>query len=108
MAATSLWPRSVDWDGPAPRGGVGVMAEREGFEPPEPFGSPDFESGALDHSATSPPEGNERRNSPPKRKQKTLLIVLVLKGHRIGAVRREVPGEKQVILHEPPAPGSSV
>ena len=30
------------------------MAEREGFEPPVPCGTPDFESGAIDHSATSP------------------------------------------------------
>jgi len=30
------------------------MAEREGFEPPVPCGTPDFESGAFDHSATSP------------------------------------------------------
>jgi hypothetical protein len=30
------------------------MAEREGFEPPEPCGSTDFESAAIDHSATSP------------------------------------------------------
>ncbi len=31
------------------------MAEREGFEPSIPFrGIPDFESGAFDHSATSP------------------------------------------------------
>ena len=31
------------------------MAEREGFEPPNPCGLPDFESGAFDHSAISPP-----------------------------------------------------
>ena len=30
------------------------MAEREGFEPPVPRGTPDFESGTFDHSATSP------------------------------------------------------
>ena len=30
------------------------VAEREGFEPPEPCGSPHFECGAIDHSATSP------------------------------------------------------
>ncbi len=35
------------------------MAEREGFEPPEPFGSPHFECGALDHSATSPAHEGE-------------------------------------------------
>ena len=29
-------------------------AEREGFEPPEPCGSADFKSAAIDHSATSP------------------------------------------------------
>jgi hypothetical protein len=30
------------------------MAEREGFEPPEPFGSTVFKTAALNHSATSP------------------------------------------------------
>ena len=35
------------------------LAEREGFEPPEPCGSPHFECGALDHSATSPVCGGE-------------------------------------------------
>ena len=30
------------------------LAERAGFEPAEPCGSPDFESGTFDHSATSP------------------------------------------------------
>ncbi len=33
---------------------IGELAEREGFEPSEPCGSPDFESGTFDHSATSP------------------------------------------------------
>jgi hypothetical protein len=32
----------------------GCLAERAGFEPAEPCGSPDFESGTFDHSATSP------------------------------------------------------
>ena len=32
----------------------GNLEEREGFEPSEPCGSPDFESGTFDHSATSP------------------------------------------------------
>jgi hypothetical protein len=32
-----------------------IVAEREGFEPSIPFwGIPDFESGAFNHSATSP------------------------------------------------------
>ena len=30
------------------------MAEREGFEPPEPFSSTVFKTAAFDHSATSP------------------------------------------------------
>ena len=30
------------------------MAERAGFEPAVPFGTPDFESGTFDHSDTSP------------------------------------------------------
>lgn len=31
-------------------------AEREGFEPPVPFGTPLFESGTINHSDTSPLE----------------------------------------------------
>src|SRR2546430_6824682 len=31
-----------------------VLAESEGFEPPSPFGPPDFESGAFSRSASSP------------------------------------------------------
>lgn len=31
-----------------------VVAEREGFEPPEPRGSTVFKTAAIDHSATSP------------------------------------------------------
>ena len=42
------------------------MAEREGFEPPEPFGSPHFECGALDHSATSPAHEGENVELPPQ------------------------------------------
>ena len=30
------------------------LAEKEGFEPSVPCGTPDFESGTFDHSATSP------------------------------------------------------
>ncbi len=30
------------------------MAEREGFEPPEPFGSTVFKTAAIDRSAISP------------------------------------------------------
>ena len=30
------------------------MAEEVGFEPTEPFGSPVFKTGAIDHSATPP------------------------------------------------------
>ena len=30
------------------------FAEREGFEPPEPFSSTVFKTAAIDHSATSP------------------------------------------------------
>ena len=33
-----------------------LLAEREGFEPPVPYGTPDFESGTFDHYATSPVE----------------------------------------------------
>ena len=31
-----------------------TLAERKGFEPPVPCGTSDFESDAIDHSATSP------------------------------------------------------
>ena len=31
-----------------------LLAERVGFEPTVPCGTPDFESGTFDHSATSP------------------------------------------------------
>ena len=31
-----------------------LLAERVGFEPTVPCGTPDFESGTIDHSATSP------------------------------------------------------
>ena len=33
------------------------LAERVGFEPTVPFGTPDFESGTIDHSVTSPQAG---------------------------------------------------
>ena len=36
---------------------AGQMAEGEGFEPPEPFGSTVFKTAAIDHSAT-PPQGH--------------------------------------------------
>ena len=32
----------------------GVLAEREGFEPPEPRSSTVFKTAAIDHSAISP------------------------------------------------------
>ena len=34
--------------------GFFVLAERVGFEPTVPCGTPDFESGTFGHSATSP------------------------------------------------------
>ncbi len=37
------------------------MAERAGFEPAVPCGTPDFESGTFDHSATSPEGSTYRR-----------------------------------------------
>lgn len=33
---------------------LSVLAEREGFEPPEPLSSSVFKTGAIDHSATFP------------------------------------------------------
>ena len=44
-----MWGKDV-----FPRSVKGNLEEREGFEPSEPRGSPDFESGTFDHSATSP------------------------------------------------------
>ena len=38
-------------------GAIRRMAEREGFEPPEPCGSAVFKTAAIDHSATSPVAG---------------------------------------------------
>src|SRR4028119_1802991 len=38
----------------AQKSGIFSKTERVGFEPTEPFSSPDFKSGAFDHSATSP------------------------------------------------------
>ena len=35
-----------------------ISAEREGFEPPVPEGTLDFESSTIDHSATSPLDWN--------------------------------------------------
>jgi hypothetical protein len=35
----------------------GVLAEKEGFEPPVPLGTLVFKTSAFDHSAISPVEG---------------------------------------------------
>ena len=57
------------------------MAEREGFEPPEPFGSPHFECGAIDHSATSPAAwGREPTTRTCERKPKVRLMLGQLRG----------------------------
>ena len=48
------------------------MAEREGFEPPEPCGSAVFKTAAIDHSATSPVAGALRFGS--SRRCRELLI----------------------------------
>ena len=34
--------------------GLELTADGEGFEPPVPFGTPVFKTGAIDHSATHP------------------------------------------------------
>ena len=39
------------------------MAEREGFEPPDPFRSTVFKTAAFDHSAISPAEESLPQNS---------------------------------------------
>ena len=38
-----------------------LFAEREGFEPPVPFSTSVFKTGAIDHSATSPKFLNIKR-----------------------------------------------
>ena len=48
-----------------PHEGALMLAERVGFEPTVPCGTPDFESGTFDHSATSPdPVHRGQRRSP--------------------------------------------
>ena len=46
LPETANTPTQMNW--------AGVLAERVGFEPTEPFGSPVFKTGAIDHSTTSP------------------------------------------------------
>ena len=38
------------------------LAEREGFEPPVPFSTSVFKTGAIDHSATSPKDVFKRKS----------------------------------------------
>ena len=40
-----------------------LLADEEGFEPPEPLGSTVFKTAAIDHSATHPSECAEMDNS---------------------------------------------
>src|SRR5690348_12008162 len=48
-------PHAVPETQNAPRGAFAFLAERVGFEPTlRQYRKPDFESGAFDHSATSP------------------------------------------------------
>jgi hypothetical protein len=44
------------------------LAERVGFEPTVPCGTPDFESGTIDHSVTSPEGRAEIAKSLPQMK----------------------------------------
>ncbi len=39
-----------------------TITEREGFEPPVPFGTAVFKTAALNHSATSPVMFDRKRN----------------------------------------------
>ena len=41
------------------------FAEREGFEPPVPCGTTDFETATFDHSAISPMVDHEKRRLAP-------------------------------------------
>jgi hypothetical protein len=55
LQAKSLVCSSMQTKNPAKKRGFFMLAEKEGFEPSIPeTGMPDFESGAFDHSATSP------------------------------------------------------
>ena len=49
------------------------MAERVGFEPTVPCGTPDFESGTIDHSVTSPGRGAEIAKTPRQMKAEKRL-----------------------------------
>ena len=49
LVGTNRWPASRRLGG-----GWRRLAEREGFEPPGPFGPAVFKTAAIDHSATSP------------------------------------------------------
>gem|GEM_PF-2445078 len=42
-----------------------LLAEREGFEPPVPCGTTDFETATFDHSAISPMVDHEKRRLTP-------------------------------------------
>ena len=56
------------------------LAEREGFEPPEPLSSTVFKTAAIDHSAISPRRNLlARRNSP--REFSLLLLLLLARAH---------------------------
>ena len=56
------------------------VAEREGFEPPEPLSSTVFKTAAIDHSAISPRRNLlARRNSP--REFSLPLLLLLTRAH---------------------------
>ena len=52
-------PLAKLWDIRPQFAGPRKLAERVGFEPTVPCGTPDFESGTIDHSVTSPWPGAE-------------------------------------------------
>ena len=60
------------------------VAEREGFEPPGPFGPTVFKTAAFDHSATSPGVGEDTENRREPRKPGSRSYGQVTGFQRIG------------------------
>jgi hypothetical protein len=56
---------------------LGVLAEKEGFEPPEAFTSTVFKTAAIDHSAISPPQKYKKNNTVRLKKPFFLYFFLI-------------------------------
>ena len=57
-------------------------AEGEGFEPPVPFGTPDFESGTIDHSDTPPGVLASARGAKELAEQSSAFVLEHARDHR--------------------------